>query len=122
VKGLFEKRRNVTLAEENLLEYARRIGDDLPEHLATVEFQHITEETTLQADRLDYLQHELGAKAPSQQPFNNTEELATKPLIEFTDKEWDESLSTQIPSSEISLFGQFFEELITLQYAFNKVS
>jgi superfamily II DNA or RNA helicase len=111
-----------TLAEENLLEYARRIGDDLPEHLATVEFQHITEETTLQEDILDNPQHELGTTVPTQQPSNDTEELVTKPLIAFTDEDWDESLSTQIPSSEISLFGQFFEELITLQYAFNKVS
>jgi len=109
-----------TLAEEDLLEYAKRIGDDLPDHLATVELQQITEETTLQEDILDNPKHELGDTATTQQPSNDTKELATKPLISFTDKEWEESLSTPIPSSDISLFGQFSEELITLQHAFNK--
>lgn len=111
-----------TLAEENLLEYARRIGDDLPNHLATVEFQKITEETSLQEDDLNHPQDENGTTLPSQQPHGDIEELTPEPLIELTEKVLDDPLSAQTPNNEISLFGQFSEELILLQHAFNKAS
>lgn len=106
-----------TLADETLLEYAKRIGDDLPENLATIEIQQMDTETTIEEsivennDNIGSLRPEI-ENPPEHLSLEHTvvlEEPASGNLTSLTDKE-----------DRVSLSGQFFEELIVLQSAFNK--
>ena len=108
-----------TLAEETLLDFARRIGDDLPVHLATVEIQHLTEETKLNEANIEPF-IDLDTDALMRPDTNYREQLPTELSIKIEDESLAEPITPEIGNNEISLAGKFSEELITLQQQFNK--
>jgi hypothetical protein len=108
-----------TLAEETLLDFARRIGDDLPVHLATFEIQHLTEETKLNEANIEPF-IDLDTDALMQPDTNYREQLPTELSIKIEDESLAEPITPEIGNNEISLAGKFSEELITLQQQFNK--
>jgi len=107
-----------TLAEETLLDYARRIGNDLPDHLAIVKIKNMSDSTKI-------------SDVPDEESFDETP-MDTSNTIDGDsqkDKSVEELAFNNIPPKEIiqkpvkknqiSLFGKFSEELIVLQHAFN---
>ncbi len=105
------------LAEATLLEYATRIGDDLPDELATVEIQQMSTVTNLQP----FTEHDESSSEEEAPPLPAFDDPINSTPV--TDRVIDETLSLhEAPSTnnQISLSGQFSEELILLQYSFNK--
>lgn len=108
-----------TLAEETLLDYARRIGDDLPDHLAIVEIEMMGDNTELS---------DLPAAENSDEDFMGTlntidsgsqKDTFAEELI-FNNMLPKEIIQKPVNQNQISLFGKFSEELIVLQHAFNR--
>jgi superfamily II DNA or RNA helicase len=98
-----------TLAEETLLEYARRIADDLPGHLSIVDIQHAREEVAFGEENEGFIVQELQSGTDI---IKNSIEVGMGGIVnpeEITD------------NSKVSLFGQFFEELIGLQQDFKNI-
>jgi len=111
-----------TLAEATLLEHATRIGEDLPDDLATVEIQQMDTTTNIQAHIKDRESTDGETDLPSSSEDRMMENLLSvnNPIIEGAlPKESSQSFDDHDP---ISLSGQFSEELITLQHSFNKAS
>ncbi len=109
------------LAEDTLLTYAKSIGDDLPEHLATVELNNMQEETHIERDNFDMIL--------SDQQQNNLS--LGSPVTPVTEESLHSDVDINVQSmteegvyvadqKNLSLSGQFYEELIMLQHAFHK--
>lgn len=112
-----------TLAEETLLNYAKRIGEDLPDDLAIVEIQRMDSTANLQ-EPVTY--NENASEKDKQDISSSNNPVITTPIIDET---MDVDIHLHLPSAhsttsvnspQISLSGQFSEELILLQHAFNR--
>lgn len=112
-----------TLAEEKLLDYAKRIGDDLPDDLATIEIQQMNIATTVAHQDSDSNHQEA-----TELPPPTVHDSATTDVTDLIDtiRFGEESTTPEgaVPvlenNAHLSLSGQFSQELITLQHGFNK--
>lgn len=107
-----------TLAEKTLLDYARRIGNDLPDHLAIVKIEKMGDSTKLSdvPDAEIFDETPMGSSNTidgDSQKDKSVEELT------FNNIPPKEIIQKPVKKNQISLFGKFSEELIVLQHAFN---
>jgi len=110
-----------TLAEETLLDYAKRIGEDLPGELTVVEIHQMDDATGLQEPiKINEKTIEIEPKL-----LQFSDSNITMPSSEGVDNYNNSTLNessteTVVNRSHYSLSGQFSEELITLHNAFNE--
>lgn len=108
-----------TLAEETLLDYARRIGDDLPDHLSIVEIETIGDNTELSDLPVAENPDEAFIENSNATDGDLQENKLTEDELTFNNILPEEIIQKPINKNQISLFGKFSEELIVLQHAFN---
>lgn len=106
------------LADHKLVQYARRIADDLPEEVTVVKFEPVPESLTIESD---VPSNTPGASTPEATPEETQKEVTSSE--ETTEIELSGNSSVDLDSDgrttgSLSLFGRFMEELITLQAAF----
>ena len=108
-----------TLAENTLLEYAKRIGQDLPDELATVNIEPMDIVANLNATNENMGEENLSPESAENDapPFPSTQEYIDGNSDLLTNEEPIISIADH---NRISLSGQFSEELIMLQNAFNR--
>ena len=108
-----------TLAEETLLDYARRIGDDLPDHLSIVEIEKIGDNTELSDLPVAENPNEAFIENSNATDGDAQKNKLTEDELTFNNILPEEIIQKPINKNQISLFGKFSEELIVLQNAFN---
>lgn len=109
-----------TLAEETLLDYARRIGDDLPDHLSIVEIEKIGDNIELSDFPIAENSEEAFIETSNATDGNVQENKLAEDELTFNNIPPKEIVQKSINKNQISLFGKFSEELIVLQHAFNR--
>lgn len=98
------------LAEENLLNYAHEIQHDLPDHLSIVKLEEIPEAVTV-----DQPDNEAGDFDNELNSFNQQQDNIVEVDFGLPTPVQTPSAEEVLNKNNLSLFGQFFEELITIQ-------